>query len=52
MSAQAIFEMTPVVLTSIKFGGISGTGLYRNTDGTRSITDPPHDAGSVGMTID
>ena len=52
MSAQAMFEMTPVVFTSIRFGGISSTSLYRNTDGTRSITDPPHDAGSVGMTID
>lgn len=52
MSAQAISEMTPVVLTSIMFGGISSTRLYRNTDGTRGITDPPHDVGSVGMTID
>jgi len=52
MSAQAMFEMTPVVFTSIRFGGISSTSLYRNTDGTRSITDPPHDAGSVSMSID
>ena len=46
------FDPTPVVLTGVKFGGIAGTSLYRNTDGTWSITNPPHDAGPVDVAVD
>ncbi|WP_232342915.1 InlB B-repeat-containing protein [Bifidobacterium choladohabitans] len=46
------FDPTPAVLTGVKFGGIDGTSLYRNTDGTWSITNPPHDAGPVDVAVD
>ncbi len=46
------FDPTPVVLTGVKFGGIPGTSLYRNDDGTWSITNPPHDAGHVDVAVD
>ena len=46
------FNPTPVVLTGVKFGGIPGTSLYRNDDGTWSITNPPHDAGHVDVAVD
>ena len=45
------FDPTPLVLTGVKFGGIAGTSLYRNTDGTWSITNPPHDAGPVDVAV-
>ena len=46
------FDPTPLVLTGVKFGGIPGTSLYRNDDGTWSITNPPHDAGHVDVAVD
>ena len=46
------FDPTPLVLTDVRFGGIAGTSLYRNADGTWSITNPPHDAGPVDVAID
>ena len=46
------FDPTSLVLTGVKFGGIAGTSLYRNTDGTWSITNPPHDAGPVDVAVD
>ena len=46
------FDPAPPVLTGVKFGGIPGTSLYRNDDGTWSITNPPHDAGHVDVAID
>ena len=52
VAAQTIFDPTPLVLTGVKFGGIAGTSLYRNTDGTWSITNPPHDAGPVDVAVD
>lgn len=46
------FDPAPLVLTGVKFGGIPGTSLYRNDDGTWSITNPPHDAGHVDVAVD
>ena len=46
------FDPTPLVLTGVEFGGIPGTSLYRNDDGTWSITNPPHDAGHVDVAVD
>ena len=38
-------------ITSIEFGGIPGTGLAANADGTWSVTTPPHSKGWVNVTV-
>lgn len=50
---------TPITITGIGFragarvsvGGVLATAVLMNADGTLSATTPPHDAGSVDVTV-
>ena len=39
------------ILSSVDFGGAAGTNLTADTDGTWSVTTPPHAAGKIDVTV-